>query len=103
MAICLFGVSPASGVQEDLDYGFYWHGYNGNPQHLGEMHSATRAWSAAADADRFPQQLDKLSTWQPKKLYLAVAEEESYERVHTHDWTTQCGGRPGTPGRPGGR
>lgn len=73
-----------------------WNGYNGNPIHLGAVHSATLAWKAAADPHRFPDQLSEYATWQTQKLYLNVAKEESYQQTHPHDWTGDCAGRPGT-------
>ncbi|MBA2423501.1 MAG: PIG-L family deacetylase [Chitinophagales bacterium] len=43
-------------------------GEGGHGQHTASAILATEAFSAAADPNRFPEQLNSVSTWQPKRL-----------------------------------
>jgi LmbE family N-acetylglucosaminyl deacetylase len=62
-------------------------GFNGNPLHAAASRAAVLASkpSATAAAD----------AWQPRKVYLQVAEDEQYDRVHQHSWDLDCRGSAG--------
>jgi len=69
-----------------------FHGEYGAPNHIVTGMASFDAFFAAADADRFPAQLDSLDLWQPKKFYAHQCLIDSW----THDWDTpypELGGR----------
>jgi LmbE family N-acetylglucosaminyl deacetylase len=74
-------------------------GFNGNPQHAAASLSAVLASRVSGDSSQYASQLNRLEAWEPKKVYLHVAEQEKaasqYDVLHTHDWELECGGRPG--------
>lgn len=54
-----------------------------HPNHICSALALIDACRAANDAKRFPHQLDSLTTWQPKKLYLHFYPDNAWP----HDWT----------------
>jgi LmbE family N-acetylglucosaminyl deacetylase len=89
-----FLVSQIRRFKPDVVVSMAVNGFNGNPQHMAASRGTVLACEASGDKAQFTEQLGKYGAWEPKKVYLHAADDESYETVHTHDWELECGGRP---------
>jgi len=73
-----------------LTHDFY--GEYGHPNHIVTAIACFDAFKMANDPGRFPEQVESLGLWQPRKLYAHKAHHNSW----IHDWDTPCpelGGR----------
>ncbi|TWU58667.1 1D-myo-inositol 2-acetamido-2-deoxy-alpha-D-glucopyranoside deacetylase [Rubripirellula tenax] len=82
-------------------------GYNGNPEHMAASRAAVLAVDASGSADQYTNAAafiedphaqspaSSLPPWTPKKLYVAVNDDESYDIEHIHHWELDCGNHPG--------
>ncbi|MEL6896221.1 MAG: hypothetical protein AAFP90_08980 [Planctomycetota bacterium] len=69
-------------------------GNNGNPQHCAASRVTILASHEARSANRYPEQLKQWDTWNPRKLYVQVSDDElernEYRIVHPHSWELSC-------------
>lgn len=59
-------------------------GEYGAPNHMVTAMATLDAYLSAGDKNKYPEQLDSLEVWQPKKLYVHYCPFNSWE----HDWDT---------------
>lgn len=88
-------VSQIRRFQPDVVVSLAANGFNGNPEHMGASRGTVLACEVSGDDRQFAEQLGELDVWEPAKVYLHVAPDESYDVVHKHSWELDCQGTPG--------